>query len=47
MRLSERTACRTIREICARELERALSVIAAAGVELRCMIRKGEQMPPK
>jgi hypothetical protein len=32
MHLSERTTCRAIREICASELERALSVIAAAGV---------------
>src|SRR5262245_50719136 len=42
MRLLERTACRTIRDIRARELERAPQVVAAAGVELRGMIREGE-----
>jgi hypothetical protein len=45
--LLDRTACRTIRDIRARELERPPAVVAAASVELRGMIREGEPVPPK
>ena len=47
MRLLDRTACRTIRDIRAREFERPPAVVAAAGVELRGMVREGEQVSPK
>jgi hypothetical protein len=47
VRLLERTTCRTIRAIRARELEWSLAVIAAARVEVRGMIREGEQVFPK
>ena len=45
--LLERAARRTIRDIHARELERPPAVVAAAGVELRGMVREGEQVSPK
>src|SRR5215831_18256049 len=41
------TACGTIGDIRARELERPPAIVAAAGVELRGMVREGEQMPLK
>ena len=44
---AERTACRTIRDIRAREFERPPAVVAAAGVELRGMVREGEQVSLK
>ena len=47
MRLLDGTARRTIRDIRARELERPPAIVAAAGVELRGMVREGEQMSPK
>ena len=47
MRLLDRTACRTIRDIRAREFERPPAVVAAAGVELRGMVREGEQVFPR
>src|SRR5262245_59054731 len=40
MRLLDRTACRPIRDIRARELERPPAVVAASGVELRSMVRE-------
>ena len=46
-RLLDRTACRTIRDIRAREFERPPAVVAAAGVELRGMIREGEPVSRK
>jgi hypothetical protein len=46
-RLLDRTACRTIRDIRAREFERPPAVVAAAGVELRGMVCEGEQVSPK
>src|SRR5262249_41631195 len=45
MRLLDRTAGRTIRDICVRELERPLAIVAAARVELRGMVSECEQMP--
>jgi hypothetical protein len=42
--LLDRTACRTIRYIRVRNLERPSAVGAAAGVELRGMVREGEQV---
>jgi hypothetical protein len=47
MRLLDGTACGTIGDIRARELERPPAIVAAAGVELRGMVREGEQMPLK
>jgi hypothetical protein len=47
MRLLDRTACRTIRDIRAREFERPPAAVAAAGVELRGMVCEGEQVSPK
>jgi hypothetical protein len=47
MHLADSPTCRTIREIRTRELKRTLTVIAAAGIELRRMIREGEHMPSK
>ena len=47
MRLVDRAECRTIRNIHARELECPPTVVAAAGVELRCMVREGEQVLPE
>src|SRR5215470_16745505 len=47
MRLLDRTACGTIGDIRAREIERPPAIVAAAGVELRGMVREGEQMPLK
>ena len=47
LRLLDRTAGRTICDIHARELERPPGVGAAVGVELRGMVRKGEQVPFK
>src|SRR5262245_8545152 len=44
VRLLDRTACGTIRDIRPREFERSPAVVAATGVELRGMIREGEQM---
>src|SRR6516225_11151549 len=41
------TACGTIGDIRARQLKRPPAIVAAAGVELRGMVREGEQMPPK
>src|SRR5882672_3714489 len=46
-RLLHRGARRTISDIRARELERAPTVVAAAGVELRGMVREGEQVLPE
>src|SRR5215510_5018059 len=42
--LLDRTACRTIRDVRARKLERPSAVVAAAGVELRGMVREGERV---
>jgi hypothetical protein len=47
MRLLDRTACRTIRDIRAREFECPPAVVAAAGVELSSMVREGERVSPK
>ena len=47
MRLFDGTACGTIGDIGVRQLEGPPAIIAAAGVELRGMVREGEQMPPK
>src|SRR5262249_54967885 len=44
MCLRDCTACRPIRDVRWRELERARAVIAATGVELRGMSREREQM---
>ena len=41
------TACGTIGDIRSRELERPPTIVAAAGVELRGMVREDEQMPLK
>ena len=45
MRLLDRTACRTICDI--RVRERPAAVVAAAGVELRGMVRESEPVSPK
>jgi hypothetical protein len=45
--LLDRTACRTIRNIHAGKLERLPTVIAAAGVELRGMVREGRKCLPR
>ena len=47
MRLLECTTRRAIRDIRAREFERPPAVIAAASVELRGMVREGEQVSLK
>jgi hypothetical protein len=47
MCLLDRTACRAICDIRAREFERPPAVVAAASVELRGMIRKGERVSPE
>jgi hypothetical protein len=47
MCLLDRPACRTIRGFDAREFERPPAIIAAASLELRCMVRKSEQVFPK
>jgi hypothetical protein len=44
MRLLDRTSCRTIVYIRAREVERPSAVVAAAGVRFRGMVREGEQV---
>ena len=44
MLLLDRTARGTISDIRARELERPPAIVAAAGVELRGMVREGEQV---
>src|SRR5262245_59919964 len=43
-RLPDCTTRRTIRNIDARELQRAPLIVAAAGVELRSMIGEGQQV---
>ena len=45
MGLLDSTACPTIRDVRARKFERALAVVAGARVELRGMVREGEEMP--
>ena len=47
IRLLDGTARGTIGDIGAREFERPPAIIAAAGVELRGMVRESEQMPPQ
>jgi hypothetical protein len=47
LRLLDRPACRSIRDIRAGELERPPVLVAAADVELRSMIRKGERVSLK
>jgi hypothetical protein len=47
MRLFDRTACRTIRNINTREFQSPPTVVAAAGVELRGMVGKREYVSPK
>ncbi|HEX3341444.1 MAG TPA: hypothetical protein VHT68_19985 [Pseudolabrys sp.] len=47
MRLLDRTACRTIRDIRARKFKRPPAVVAAAGAELSSMLREGERVSPK
>jgi hypothetical protein len=47
MSLLDRTACRTIGDIHAREFERPPTVVTAASVELRGMVREGEPVSPK
>jgi hypothetical protein len=42
VRVLEGTPCRAIRNIHARKFERPPAVVAAAGVELRGMVREGE-----
>src|ERR1044071_6766776 len=44
VRLLDRTAGQTVRDIRAREFECSPAIIAATGVELRAMVREGEQM---
>ena len=44
LHLLERPAGRTVREISACEFERPSAVVAAAGVELRGMVRKGKRV---
>jgi hypothetical protein len=44
-RLLDRTTCGTIRNVHACEFERTRAIVPAAGIELRGMIRKGEQVP--
>src|ERR1043166_7971126 len=45
MQLPDGTAGRAVRDIGARKLEAPPAVVAARGVELRTMVRKGEQVP--
>src|SRR4029453_13250800 len=45
--LPDGTVRRTIRDICAGEFERAPTVVAAAGVELRGVVGEREGGPPK
>ena len=47
MRLFDRTACRTIRNINTREFQSPPTVVAAAGVELRGMVGERECVSPK
>src|SRR5262249_36369713 len=47
MRLLDRAASRTIRDIRSGQLERPPEVVAAAGVEFRGVVREGEQVSPK
>ena len=42
MRLPNGTVCGTIGDIRPRELERSSGIVAAAGIELRGMVREGE-----
>jgi len=42
--LLDRTTCRTIRDIDAREFERSPAVAAAAGIKFRGMVCEGEQV---
>jgi len=44
LQLFDRLVCRAVRDIHTRELQRPSVVVAAAGVELRSMVRKSEQM---
>ena len=44
LQLFDRLVCRAVRDIHARELERPSVVVAAAGVEVRSMVRKSQQM---
>src|SRR5262245_43778100 len=45
MRLRGRTTRRTIRDISSCQLECAAAVVAAACIELGCMVREGQQVP--
>src|SRR5262249_60057530 len=47
MRLLDRSAGRTVRDVHTREFERPVKIIAAPGIEFRGMVCEGEQVFPK